>query len=184
MAMHESSSYVDDDGAEGWEEWVDGFASFCGGLVEDERIFSRLADRIYAGDQLRKAELHDRMQLLSLAKTGAVPDDAVGTAPHAKRTAVTDAKGRQWSPARNVKELLGLDNEEFICSSYVTLFNRLPDSDGLVNYLTELQAGVSKIEVITRLRRSSEGRQWGASLAGYRSKELKMRLRSLLGFIG
>src|ERR1700676_4450473 len=28
-AMNERASHVNDDGAEGWDEWVDGFAKFC-----------------------------------------------------------------------------------------------------------------------------------------------------------
>jgi GT2 family glycosyltransferase len=184
LAMKESASHVDDDGAETWNDWVDGFAGFCGALMLDGRIFERLVDRIYAGDQLRKAELHHRVNSLSLANFAVAPVHAQDVSLPKNKGTITDAKGRQWLPARNVKELLGLDHEDFVCSSYVTLFNRLPDSDGLVNYLTELQSGVSKIEILTRLRKSSEGRRTALSLTGYRSIEWRTRLRSLLGLVG
>jgi hypothetical protein len=91
-----------------------------------------------------------------------------------------DAQGRGWLPARHVKELLELNGEEFVYGAYVTLFRRLPDSDGLVNYLTELQFGISKLDIVSRLRQSSEGRKFTHSLSGYRSFVVKERLRSLL----
>lgn len=184
LAVSESASHIDDSGAETWNEWVDGFAAFCGNLAKDERIFERLVSRIYAGDQLRKAELYDRMQSLSLTNPAAAPDSSKDTLLPEKKKVITDANGRRWLPAQSVKELLVLDNEDFVCSSYVTLFNRLPDSDGLVNYLTELQSGVSKMEIIRRLKNSSEGRQSAFSLRGYRWIEWKMRLRSLPGLLG
>ena len=77
--------------------------------------------------------------------------------------------------------LLLLDGEEFVNRTYVTLFRRLPDPDGLVNYLTELQSGVSKLEIISRLRGSTEGRKYARPLTGYRSIVMRTRMRSLLG---
>jgi Domain of unknown function (DUF4214) len=70
---------------------------------------------------------------------------------------------------------------EFVYGAYVTLFRRLPDSDGLVNYLTELQSGISKLAIVSRLRQSSEGRKYPHSLSGFRSFVVRARLRSLLG---
>jgi FMN phosphatase YigB (HAD superfamily)/glycosyltransferase involved in cell wall biosynthesis len=40
-----------------------------------------------------------------------------------------------------VKELLHLDGEEFVNRTYVTLFRRLPDTDGLVNQLIKISDG-------------------------------------------
>jgi GT2 family glycosyltransferase/glycosyltransferase involved in cell wall biosynthesis len=177
LAMSEKVSHVNDEGAEGWDVWVDGFASFCARLVDQEDIFDRASRRIYAGDLLRKAELLDRLQV-------AAPPTAAVTVPNAaddtdmeKNGAIVDAQGRQWRPARHVKHLLNLDGEEFVYCAYVTLFNRLPDSDGLVNYLTELQTGTSKIHILSRLRNSSEWQQSGHPLAGYWGAVIKRRLR-------
>ena len=177
LAMLENSSHVNDEGAKGWDDWVDGFARFCATLVDQKDIFDRASRRIYAGDLLRKAELLDRLQV------AAAPTDAI-TSPNAaddtdkkKNDAIVDAQGRQWRPARHVKHLLKLDGEEFVYCAYVTLFNRLPDSDGLVNYLTELQIGTSKIQILSRLRNSSEWQQSGHSLAGYWGAVIKRRLR-------
>jgi hypothetical protein len=80
-----------------------------------------------------------------------------------------------------VRHLLNLDGEDFVYSAYVTVFNRLPDSDGLVNYLKELQSGISKIAIVSRLRNSSEWQQSGSSIAGYWSAVIRARLRDVLG---
>ena len=180
-AMTERTTQTDDTGAESWDEWVDGLAKFCLSLVEQDDVFDRLARRIQSGDLLRKAELLDRLQTASPAQEAATTDVMLAVV-NAKDKTFTDPHGRKWSPARHVRELLDLNGEEFISGAYVTLFRRLPDSDGLVNYLTELQSGISKLEIVKRLRKSSEGRKYAHSLAGYRSIVMRTRLRSLLGF--
>ncbi len=182
LAMTERASQTDDDGAETWNDWVDGFASFCAKLVEHDDIFARLAKRIQSGDMLRKAELLDRLQSSApTAVPGTNENDAKKTGKM-ENGAITDEHGRQWHRARHVKQLLGRDGEEFVYTAYVTLFNRLPDSDGLVNYLTELQSGIGKLEIVSRLRNSSEGQRFRAPLAGYKSSLMKLHLRSVLSF--
>jgi GT2 family glycosyltransferase len=181
LAMTEHTSQTDDNGAETWDEWVDGFAKFCLALLEQEDVFERLVHRIQGGDLLRKAELLDRLRTAQPAHQAAKADVMLATASAEDKT-LTDPQGRNWSPVTHVRELLDLDGEAFIYGAYVTLFRRLPDSDGLVNYLTELQAGISKLEIVSRLRKSSEGRKYARSLAGYRSIAMRSRLRSLLGF--
>jgi GT2 family glycosyltransferase len=181
LAMSERQSQVSDEGADTWDEWADGFAEYCLQLLEQDDLFERVVRRIQAGDLLRKAEMFDRLQAASPApQPPAMADNP--TAAAAEAGTIVDAQGRGWLPARHVKELLGLSGEEFVCGAYVTLFRRLPDSDGLVNYLTELQSGVSKLDIVSRLRKSSEGRKHAHSLRGYRSIIVRMRLRSLFGF--
>jgi GT2 family glycosyltransferase/glycosyltransferase involved in cell wall biosynthesis len=184
LAMAESASQTDDDGAESWHEWVDGFARFCAKLVEQDDVFDRLVRRIQSGDLLRKAELLDRLQSLPLPTVAGTKDNVVEGTEKTRSGAITDERGREWYRARHVKQLLGCDGEEFVYSAYVTLFNRLPDSDGLVNYLSELQSGIGKLEIVSRLRNSSEGQQSRVPLAGYNSSVLTLRLRSLLSFSG
>ena len=181
LAMDERWSDVNDEGAETWDDWADGFAGFCLHLLRRDDLFERIVLRIQAGDLIRKAEMFDRLQIAAPAPQAAATEVLHVTA-NSKGRAITDAKGRRWLPAKHVKELLDLDGEEFIYGAYITLFERLPDSEGLVNYLTELQSGVSKFEIISRLRKSSEGRKYSHSLAGYRSVAVRVRLRSLLGF--
>jgi len=180
LAMNESASRVNDEGAETWDEWVDGFADFCSRLLEHDDLFERVVRRIQGGDLLRKAEMHDRLQAVSPAPRVVTKDDVPASANmHAKT--MTDAQGRRWLPATHVKELLHLNGEEFVYGAYVTLLRRLPDSDGLVNYLSELQSGISKLDIVSRLRKSSEGRKCAHALSGYRSIIMRARLRSLLG---
>jgi GT2 family glycosyltransferase len=183
-AMTESASQIDDAGADSWNEWVDGFAKFCSNLVDQSDIFDRLAKRIQSGDLLRKAELLDRLQSSAPVAAASVQVSGAESAGEPGNGAITDVRGREWRRARHVRQLLDREGEDFIVSAYVTLFNRLPDSDGLVNYLTELQSGVSKLEIVSRLRKSTEARKSRLPLAGYRAVVLKTRLRSLFSFAG
>jgi GT2 family glycosyltransferase/glycosyltransferase involved in cell wall biosynthesis len=184
LAMTERASQTDDDGAESWHEWVDGFAEFCSKLVEQDDIFDRLARRILSGDLLRKSELLERLQSSAPPTVAATKENVAEEMGKTRNGAITDKNGRQWHRARHLKQLLGRDGEEFVYSAYVTLLNRLPDSDGLVNYLSELQSGIGKLEIVSRLRKSSEGQQSRVPLAGYNSSILRLRLRSLLSFAG
>jgi GT2 family glycosyltransferase len=179
-AMNERASQVNDGGTASWDDWVDGFAKFCLNLLAQDDLFERVVRRIQAGDMLRKADMFERMQTSSPAVQPATTQVASPAEPASTGT-ITDAHGRRWLPARHVKELLHFDGEEFINRAYVTLFRRLPDSDGLVHYLTELRSGVSKLEIVSRLRKSTEGRKYAHALAGYRSIVMRTRMRSFLG---
>jgi GT2 family glycosyltransferase len=183
LAMAESTSQTNDEGAESWHEWVDGFARFCAKLVEQDDLFDRLSRRIQSGDLLRKVELLDRLQSFAPTTVAATKENVEGMGKM-RNGAITDERGREWQRARHLKQLLGHDGEEFVYSAYVTLLNRLPDSNGLVNYLAELQSGAGKLDIVSRLRNSPEGQRFRAPLAGYNSSVLKLRLRSLLSFAG
>jgi GT2 family glycosyltransferase len=182
LAMIANVSEVNDDGAQGWDHWVDGFARFCAALIDQEDVFDRASRRICAGDLLRKSELLDRLQAVAAVTTSTQGGRTTDNLATEDDGAITDLQGRHWRPVRHVKHLLNLDGEEFVYSAYVTLLKRLPDSDGLVNYLTELQAGISKLVILSRLRNSSEWRQSGHSLAGYRTAVIGTRFRDVLGF--
>jgi GT2 family glycosyltransferase len=180
-AMKERASHVNDDGAESWDGWVDGFAKFCLKLLAQDDLFERVVRRIQAGDMLRQSDMFERLQTASPAVQPATMQDTSPATEPANTSTITDAHGRRWLPAGHVKELLHFDGEEFVNRAYVTLFRRLPDSDGLVHYLTELRSGVSKLDIVSRLRKSTEGRKYAHALAGYRSIVMRMRMRSLLG---
>jgi hypothetical protein len=181
LAMNEHASQVNDDGAESWDDWVDGFARFCLKLLTQDDLFERVVRRMQAGDMLRKSDMFERLQTTSSALQPVTTQGASSVADNANAGTITDAHGRRWLPAGHVKELLHLDGEEFVNRTYVTLFRRLPDSDGLVNYLTELRSGVSKLEIVSRLRKSTEGRKYAHPLTGLRSIVMRTRMRSLLG---
>ncbi len=142
-AMNVSRSSVDEGTAEGWDQWVDGLALFCQRLVVQDDIFERLARRIEAGDFLRKSELCEQMQSAGISRPAdfAAASAEVRGDSEGKRL-LRDALGREWSPV-HVRRLLSLDGEDFIYGTYVTILNRLPDPDGMVNYLAELQSGIS-----------------------------------------
>jgi Glycosyl transferases group 1/Domain of unknown function (DUF4214) len=181
LAMNEHASQVNDDGAESWDDWVDGFAKFCLELLAQDDLFERVVRRMQAGDMLRKSDMFERLQTTSPALQTLTTQGASPVADNAKAGTITDAHGRNWLPAGHVKELLNLDGEEFVNRAYVTLFKRLPDPDGLINYLTELRSGFSKLEIVSRLRKSTEGRKHAHRLAGFRSIVMRTRMRSLLG---
>jgi GT2 family glycosyltransferase len=181
LAMNEHASQVNDDGAESWDDWVDGFAKFCLRLLAQDDLFERVVRRMQAGDMLRKSDMFERLQIASPALQLVTTQGASPAADNANSSTITDAHGRSWLPAGHVKELLHLDGEEFVNRTYVTLFRRLPDPDGLINYLTELRSGVSKLEIVSRLRKSTEGRKYAHPLTGYRSIVMRTRMRSLLG---
>jgi GT2 family glycosyltransferase/glycosyltransferase involved in cell wall biosynthesis len=180
MAMKERQSEVNDEGADTWDAWADGFARFCLQLLQQDDLFERVVRRIQAGDLLRKVEMFDRLQTAAPALQAAAVEGSSAKVKSGTKV-ITDEQGRKWRPAKHVKELLDLNDEEFVYGAYVTLFNRLPDSDGLVNYLAELQSGVSKLDIVSRLRQSTEGRRYARALSGYRALIMKAKLTSLLG---
>jgi GT2 family glycosyltransferase len=181
LAMNETASHVEDDGAESWHEWVDGFADFSARLLEQNDLFSRLVGRIQSGDSLRRSELLDRLQQSAPPRAIETTGNAAGAHLNSNKKLIEDEHGRKWLPVRQIKRLLSLEGEEFVYSTYVTILNRLPDSDGLVNYLTELQSGISKLEIIARLRNSSEGRKTRMPLTGYRREVLQSHVIKLFG---
>ena len=185
LAMTTDASEVDDGDAEDWHVWVDGFANFCVALADHDDVFDQTMRRIRAGDLLRKSELSERLLAVAPAEPAAAGSkNGITSSAIDKNGAIADLHGRQWHPARHVNHLLNLEGEAFVYSAYVTIFKRLPDSDGLVNYLSELQSGISKIEILSRLRNSSECRQSGHSLAGYWWAAIGARVRHALDFSG
>lgn len=183
LAMGETSSRVNDEGTATWDDWADGFAEFCAALLEQDDIFGRLVRRIQSGDSLRKAELLSHLQTATVAASPAT--QPAPTAPQAasqsKEQVITDEHGRKWTRLRQIKRLLSLEGEEFVYSAYVTLLNRVPDADGLLNYLAELQSGVPKLQIVSRLKRSTEGIRINAPLTGYRREMFRTHVASLLG---
>jgi hypothetical protein len=58
-------------------------------------------------------------------------------------------------------ELLSYEDEHFIHGAYQTLLGRAPDPDGMCGYLGLLRTGTSKVEIISQLQLSEEGKSWG-----------------------
>ena len=148
-AMQVSNSVVDDGDAHGWEQWADGFADFCRGVVGEDDVFSQLAERIRTCDLLERAARAEQSALVAVARP-------VG--------------------CRSLKQLLALDGVDFVRAAYATVFNRHPDTEGFEHYLSELDAGVSKLTIVSRLRESEEGRSKNLPLAGFRRATIVQRV--------
>lgn len=183
-AMAAAGSQVDDQAAEGWEDWVDGFADFCYALLASDDLFGRVVRRIYHGDLIRQAAAYEFSEARKAEPPGKESIDRVAQRDWSEETGmVVDSRGREWRPLGKVGELLALNGAEFICAAYVTLFKRFPDAEGLENYLNELSSGVPKLQIITRLKTSPEGRRIGAPLSGYTTAIARKRLAGLVGDI-
>lgn len=68
--------------------------------------------------------------------------------------------------AESLEELLALDGADFVLCAYVTLLGRQPDVIGRGFYLQLLLEGRSKLDLLWRLRRSSEGKRHDPGIAG------------------
>ncbi|MET0384285.1 MAG: glycosyltransferase [Burkholderiaceae bacterium] len=62
--------------------------------------------------------------------------------------------------------LLAAPNADFVMLAYRALLGRDADAAGQANYLIELHNGVSRVDVLRRLRQSSEGQSYGAQIEG------------------
>lgn len=149
-ASRSVESAVDDADAQGWDDWAAGFADFCLRLAAAEDLFPRLVQRIRACDLLERA---------ARGAGAGQPDTSHPVA------------------CSHVRQLLSLDGEEFVRAAYATVFARHADPEGLQHYLRELDAGLSKFALISRLRASEEGRSKNLPLAGFRRVAMAQRLR-------
>jgi GT2 family glycosyltransferase len=153
-ALQVPNSAVDDSNAHGWEQWADGFADFCRGVVAEDDVFAQLVERIRACDLLEKAARAEQADAFRAERPVA---------------------------CRSLKQLLALNGGDFVRAAYATIFNRHPDNEGYENYLRELNAGVSKLAIVARLRESEEGRSKNLPLAGFRRATIAQRVRSISG---
>ncbi len=94
--------------------------------------------------------------------------------PEKTRAATQDAE------ARSIDELLKLNDGEFVRHAYHTVLGRTPDAHGFQHFLGELRGGASKVEVLWRLRYSSEGRRKRKRLDGLLLRYAGTRLRRLV----
>lgn len=66
----------------------------------------------------------------------------------------------------SLPELLTLDDAPFVHAAYAKLLGREPDAEGAAHYLVLLRSGGRKIDVLKRLRNSSEGQAYDAAIPG------------------
>ena len=90
----------------------------------------------------------------------------------------------------SLAELLACEGEQFVGGAYYAILDRAPDPGGLKFYLGQLAAGATKLEILTQLRWSDEGRGRSHSLKDleeelvrYQShrKSLLARILTLVG---
>jgi GT2 family glycosyltransferase len=152
LALRASESRAKDSRGNTWDDWADGLTDFCLSLAARDDVFRRLAGRIGAGDRLRRGARGDA--LLREAHHP-LPDQ-----PAATLAAPSDAK------AIELDSLLALDGRDFVEHAYATLLRRPADDGGLRAYLTQLEQGTPKIEILQTLADSAEGLSRDVKLRG------------------
>jgi glycosyltransferase involved in cell wall biosynthesis len=65
---------------------------------------------------------------------------------------------QKYKIATTLDELLSYHDKNFIHSAYLIVLGRTPDAEGSRYYLERLRSGISKVEILTQLRLSKEGR--------------------------
>jgi hypothetical protein len=65
-----------------------------------------------------------------------------------------------------LSQLLEGDDNEFVGNAYWAMLGRSADNDGLLIYNARLSEGMSRIDVLQQLRRSTEGQAHGAHIRG------------------
>ncbi len=80
------------------------------------------------------------------------------------------------SVSAQLETLLSFHEESFIHSAYHTLLGRKPDPEGMRYYLARIRSGISKLEVLTQLLRSAEGKPRLASNAALNKAIIRHQL--------
>lgn len=79
-----------------------------------------------------------------------------------------------------LRELNAYHDEMFVAAVYYALLGRSPEVNGFTRHLNELRQGaITKSQLIIKVLHSSEGRQYGAKIAGLKYKERIYRLYRL-----
>ena len=79
----------------------------------------------------------------------------------------------------SVPQLLALHDVEFIRTAYEVVLGRAPDPEGGAYYRNRLRSGVHKLEILSQLRRSPEGRLFTPGVAGFDRAVRQYRLSNL-----
>jgi SAM-dependent methyltransferase len=94
----------------------------------------------------------------------------LGVAVHRRNRAAKFRRALARTVARKqrprLKELLRLDNAEFIQTAYRVLFGRNADPEGEATFLTLLRSGTDRLEILHTLVTSPEGRSCHAKMPG------------------
>jgi GT2 family glycosyltransferase len=164
-ANQEQQSTVDDSTAESWIEWSNGLEKFFDKLVNRDDIFTKLQGRIAAADQLRKlANLEQQVvgfqstSLIAQQPTQTLQSESVGVKPISANEPIAFEY--------NVDKLLGYSNEQFVEHAYLAILKRTADPSGIGHFLNKLNGGVAKIQILSDIAHSIEGKEVNAKISG------------------
>jgi GT2 family glycosyltransferase len=160
LALQTGESRATDVRGNTWDSWADGLTDFCLSLATRDDVFQRLVGRIGAGDRLRRGARGDAL----IREAHRDPMEAVATL-----VAPSGAK------AVDLDSLLALDGRDFVEHAYATLLRRAADDGGLRGYLTQLEQGAPKIEILQTLAESAEGLSRDVKLTGLDAMALAHR---------
>ncbi|MEQ1767723.1 MAG: DUF4214 domain-containing protein, partial [Methylotenera sp.] len=110
-------------------------------------------------------------------------DNLESVAHKEKYSTITDPNTRESLDMKSIQALLSPYGEEFVSKSYLAILGRYPDSEGLTYYLNKLRIGVSKIEILTQLRASKEGKEFNSNITGL-DETIRYHKFSKLPFMG
>jgi hypothetical protein len=143
LALETSVSRARDDRGTSWDDWGDGLTEFCLSLTTRNDIFKRLVGRITAGERLRRAARGDE-----LAEDPYSMPRCDAPAPKMPSSA----------KAVDLDCLLAMEGRAFVEHAYATLLRRPVDEGGLQTYLSQLEMGAHKVDLLASLASSPEGR--------------------------
>jgi GT2 family glycosyltransferase len=181
QAMLEVKSVVNDEGCAGWDDWVDGLMEVLLTQIGDQTIFHKLCKRIAAGDSLRafvnassakysSPPLHTRLLeklVLPFQSNSVQLSSGISSPSHGNISIqINPEKTVFVDKAETVESLLEGSNFTFLSRLYGTLLLREPDPEGFKNYLSELERGVSREDVVLSVSTSPEAQKIGARLQG------------------
>lgn len=133
-----------------WADLADGLTDYCLSLTERNDVFPRLVRRIKAGNALRRVTPFSAQAELN-GDAMALP-----TTPGP----LSNAK------AVDLQTLLALDGRPFVEHAYATLLCRPVDEAGMQAYMSQLELGVHKVDILMALANSPEGRVREVNLIG------------------
>lgn len=81
--------------------------------------------------------------------------------------------------AKSMDELLAYQDRDFIQCAYLTLLGREPDVQGANYYLTRMNLGISKPEIVAQMHSSVEGKRHNNQLPGMKKSIFHYRLKKI-----
>ncbi len=177
-ATQEASSSVDDSEADGWEEWADDLARFCKSAIQPPDVFYRNRDRMRQSDLLRRAFASEAQAVAPTAPSRPGP----AFADRKRSDAAAHLSAVVAGEDLTLTGLLATEGSQFVKLAYATVLKRSPDAAGEAYYLSRLNGGVGKLQIIQELAASDEAKAVGAVVPGLEEALASHRRRTLFGW--